>query len=377
MEAMPFRNRRTRAALPLRRLVQGSLRRSPRIRFLSPGWPLVTLATLCLVCGCSGVPRFGHLPQNPPSRQTVSQNAAPSGNSESGAVAERAEAESQAAGLSADLGGGDRETAAHSAHSQNRPTAAETGNAVMEPAHEALASALRSPRAGERIAALEQIGGGADARLEAAVRGALADADLGVRLAAVAALGRIASPTARQELRRLAESDGEAFRAAAFEALMSMGDKQALRRAASDRSPYVRLRAARLLAEAQPSDAPDDEVMAAAWRLLQDGGGDVQSEVVRSIARWPWRHAAPLYLEGLASQVYAVRKAAYERLSERWPPARDFPWQVLPAESAALLEALREEFARSHPPGGGRETEHSDAIPVARLPSAVSPEEQP
>lgn len=374
MEAMLFRNRRTGAASPVKRHGRSGWRWSPPNRVLLPGWPLVPLAIVCLLCGCSGVPRFGHLPQNPPSRQTVSQNAAPSGNSESDSVAERAEAESQAAGLSADAGGGDRETVARS---QERPSVDGIPASATEPSRAALTNALRSPRAAERIAALEQIEGNADAGLEAAVRGALADADLGVRLAAVAALGRIASPTARQELRRLAESDGEAFRAAAVTALVALGDKQALRRAASDRSPYVRLRAARLLAKVQPSDAPDDEVTAAAWRLLHDGGGDVQSEVVRSIARWPWRHAAPLYLEGLASQVYAVRKAAHERLSERWPPARDFPWQVAPAESAALLESLREEFARSHPPGDERETEHPDAMPVARLPSTASPEEQP
>lgn len=374
MEAMLFRNRRTGAASPVKRHGRSGWRWSPSNQALLPGWPLVPLAIVCLLCGCSGVPRLVYPPQAASSHPAASQNAAPSGNSESDSVAERAEAKWQAAGLSADVGGGDRETVARS---QERPSVDVTPVSATEPSRAALTNALRSPRAAERIAALEQIEGNADAGLEAAVRGALADADLGVRLAAVAALGRIASPTARQELRRLAESDGEAFRAAAVTALVALGDKQALRRAASDRSPYVRLRAARLLAEVQPSDAPDDEVTAAAWRLLHDGGGDVQSEVVRSIARWPWRHAAPLYLEGLASQVYAVRKAAHERLSERWPPARDFPWQVAPAESAALLESLREEFARSHPPGDERETEHPDAMPVARLPSTASPEEQP
>lgn len=374
MEAMLFRNRRTGAASPVKRHGRSVCRWSPPNRVLLPGWPLVPLATVCLLCGCSGVPRFGYPPQATSSHLAASQNAAPSRNSESDAIAERAEAESQAAAVPGDAGGRDRETVARS---QERPSVDGIPGSATEPSREALTNALRSPRAAERIAALEQIEGNADAGLETAVRGALTDADLGVRLAAVAALGRIASPTARQELRRLAESDGEAFRAAAVTALVAMGDKHALRRAASDRSPYVRLRAARLLAEVQPSDAPDDEVTAAAWRLLHDGGGDVQAEVMRSTARWPWRHAAPLYLEGLASQVYAVRKAAHERLSERWPPARDFPWQLAPAESAALLESVREEFARSFPPDGEHETEHPDAIPVARLPSATSPEEQP
>jgi len=348
----------------------------PDIEAFVPGRAIVPLLLLCLFCGCSSVAWL-----NEP-RPVASSGQTPSQAVKSGSGVKRDEAAGPAGGT-----GEAPAVPSNSDHANPEETAAEArggpavdvqGPPANEPSSESLAIALQSPRSADRIEALERVPeGAADAGLETLVRGALKDADLGVRLAAVAALGRINTPISRQELRRLAEAEGEAFRAAAAKALIRAGDKEAVHRAASDRSPYVRLQAARLLAELQPSDAPDDEISAAAWRLLQDSGGDVQIEVIRSVSRWPWRQAAPLLLEGLGSQVYAVRKLAHERLSERWPPARDFPWQSGPAENAALLEALREEFARAHRPGGESDKARSDAIPFGPLPGTVSPEEQP
>ncbi len=377
MEATFPLRRRTGSALVATPRRQAVMYRVPlRIQACVPGRAILPLVLLCLCCGCSSVARIGDPHPTASSEQALSRDA---GQTDGSGKDEPADGTGAGAEVLASPSKSDhkacRETAAQP---KGRPAADVQGASAKQPSSEALARALQSPRAADRIAALESVSGdAADAALETLVGGALTDADLGVRLAAVAALGRINTPTSRQELRRLAEAEGEAFRAAAAKALILGGDKEAVRRAAGDRSPYVRLQVARLLAELQPSDAPDDEVWAAAWRLLQDSGGDVQLEVIRSVSCWPRRQAAPLLMEGLASQVYAVRKSAHARLSEYWPPARDFPWQARPAENAALLEALREEFARAHPPGGRSDTARSGTIPLGPLPGAVSHEEQP
>ncbi|WP_460185317.1 HEAT repeat domain-containing protein [Thermopirellula anaerolimosa] len=336
---------------------------------------LLPLAVLCCVCGCSSLPSIGEPRQtassNRPSPPESTQEVMPESDPRNGeGVGTASKSKSGEVPPRLDDGGGTVDPA------KERIVTDEKVARVEESSRESLAGALKSLRSADRIAALERIDG-ADPELEAAVRAALTDTDLAVRLAAVAALGRIHTPTARDELRRLAEAEGEAFRAAAAKALVMAGDMDALRRAASDRSPYVRLHAARLLAEVQPSDRPDDQVGAAAWRLLQDPGGDIQVEVIRSVSRWPWRQAAPLFLQGLASQVFAARKLSHERLSERWPPARDFPWQAAPAENAALLDALREEFAKAYPLGGDREATRVEAVPPDPVPRAASPERQP
>lgn len=377
MEATFSLMRRTGSALVATPGCRAVLPRMPlSFEACVPGRAMLPLVLLCLCYGCSSVawlgePRPMASPGQAPSRD-ARQTDGPGKDEHSGATG----ASDEAHATPPQSDGKDRGKAATQA--KGGPATDVQGSPAKQPSSEELARALQSPRSADRIAALESVSGdAADAGLETLVGGALTDADLGVRLAAVAALGRINTPTSRQELRRLAEAEGDAFRAAAAKALILGGDKEAVRRAASDRSPYVRLQVARLLAELRPSDAPDDEVSAAAWRLLQDSGGDVQLEVIRSVSRWPWRQAAPLLLEGLASQVYAVRKSAHERLSEHWPPARDFPWQSGPAENAERLEALREEFARAHPPDVQADPARSHAVPFGPVPGAVSPEEQP
>ncbi len=316
------------------------------------------LAIISCFCGCTSVPEASKpgraAPAEQPSRDILKAEKAPATGDKD--VPSRRETPPQRA--KPDPSPPDPKEPTLTAGSAAGPAPAEQkrGTPPSEaPSFQQLAEGLASPQPAERVKALERVtSGDREGRIQAAVQAALRDQDLSARLAAVAALGRIGGASAQQELRRLAEAEGEVFRAAAASSLVRLGDKEALRRAASDRSPYVRRAAARLLAEVPPRESPDDPVWAAAWRLIRDSSGDVQVETLRAIAQWPGRQAAPLLFEGLGSHVYAARHLAHEQLSSQWPPAREFPWQADPAASAAEWEALREAFARSHPADGKR-----------------------
>jgi HEAT repeat protein len=177
---------------------------------------------------------------------------------------------------------------------------------------------------------------------------ALRDNELTVRTAAIAALGEVGGSEARPALQTLLEDQPEAIRAAAVSALAQSGAEQVVLGAAGDRSWRVRLKVAQALAAYADHDAA-----AVARQLLEDPSPVVQREVVVALAEWPLQRAGPILLDALGSRSLVTRQAAAEKLSARWPPAKDFPIDAPPERQAEALKELRGRFQGQFNPGGG------------------------
>jgi HEAT repeat protein len=175
---------------------------------------------------------------------------------------------------------------------------------------------------------------------------ALRDVDLAVRLAAVRGLGRLDDAKARVTLADLLKDRSELIRAEAVTAIAGYpraggGSQAVVLSAAGDPSWRVRLKVADALAGYR-----DGEGAATARRLLDDPSGEVERQVVRALAAWPWEAAGPVLLEALGKNAVTVRKAAAEQLAARWPAAGRFPFDAPPSRRAEALAELQTRYQR-------------------------------
>ena len=109
--------------------------------------------------------------------------------------------------------------------------------------------------------------------------------------------------------------------------------------AAGDRSWRVRLKVAEALA-----GYGDRDGAAAARRLLDDPSAEVERQVVRSLAAWPWEMAGPVLLDALGKDAVTVRKLAAEQLAARWPAGGRFPFDAPPPRRAEALGELQTRY---------------------------------
>ncbi len=170
---------------------------------------------------------------------------------------------------------------------------------------------------------------------------ALHDVDLAVRLAAIRGLGRLDDAQARVVLSDLLKDRSELIRAEAVAAIAVRGSRAVVLGAAGDSSWRVRLKVAEALA-----DCGDRDSAAAARRLLDDPSAEVERQVVRSLAAWPWNMAGPVLLDALGKDAVSVRKLAAEQLAVRWPAGGRFPFEAPPPRRAEALGELQTRYQR-------------------------------
>jgi len=171
---------------------------------------------------------------------------------------------------------------------------------------------------------------------------ALRDVDLQVRLTAIRGLGQLDDPQARATLTDLLKDRSELIRAEAVAAIAIRGSRAVVLGAAGDSSWRVRFKVAEVLA-----GYGDREGAATARRLLDDPSAEVERQVVRSLAAWPWETAGPVLLEALGKNAVSVRKLASEQISARWPAAGRFPFDAQPARRVEALRELQTGYQRA------------------------------
>jgi len=212
------------------------------------------------------------------------------------------------------------------------------GRAESPPA--GLADLAKDPNPLVRAAAVEAAAARRTTDSEKLAGSALADQNLQVRLAGVAALGTLGSENAVATLLPLLDDPGEVIRAATVRALARQGDEAVLVRASKDRSWLVRLAAAEALAS-----HPDDAGTQLARQLLDDRSAAVQVAVVRCVGQWPVSRARPILLAAVGSNARSTREAAVGQLAAACPAAADFPIDGSPAERARAHARLQEWYS--------------------------------
>jgi HEAT repeat protein len=175
-----------------------------------------------------------------------------------------------------------------------------------------------------------------------AARGALTDLRLEVRLAAVAALGKIGGVEARQALVRL-EREPEVIRAAVIAAFAELDERKRVWEGTESESWHVRKAVAAALAK-----WPDAGGVALARRLLTDPSLEVQKQVLDTLVVWPLEKAGPVLLEAMASSGYQSRKTAAKQLAQRWSPAHEFTADAPPERRADMVAHLRAQWTAEH-----------------------------
>ena len=194
-----------------------------------------------------------------------------------------------------------------------------------------------------RAAALHLLAQSQHPEAIAVARRALADNELSVRLEAVEALGELGGDEASELLQSLlTKSQSEHMQAAAVRALTSSGNRQIAFEAVNAEDWQVRQAIAQTLA-----DDANGGAAKVARQLLQDSSQQVTETLMQSLARWPLVDSAPLLLDAMDSKQFAMRKAATEILSERWPAARQFSYQASAELRGEVLAELREQWEES------------------------------
>lgn len=193
-----------------------------------------------------------------------------------------------------------------------------------------------------RAAALEAMAVRRHPQTVEAARAAIADYQLAVRLAAIAALGRWGGPEARQVLADL-KREPEMVRAAAITALAKLGARDEVVAEAESPSWFVR----RAVVEALVR-WPDAAGIALARRFIADGSVEVHKQLVETVAAWPLEAAAPVLLEIMERGGYLARKTAAAKLRDAWPPAAEFSPDAPPPRRAETLAMLRERWNEEH-----------------------------
>lgn len=176
-----------------------------------------------------------------------------------------------------------------------------------------------------------------------AARGALADHRQEVRLAAIAALGKIGSADAQRSLEQL-EREPELIHAAAIQALAELAARDPVWAGAESQSWHVRQAVAAALVH-----WPDAGGAILARRLLADPSIEVQKQVLSTLAEWPLDLSGPVLLEAMAGGGYLSRKTAAMQLAERWPAAREFTADAPPDRRAEILAQLHDTWSQEHP----------------------------
>ncbi len=178
---------------------------------------------------------------------------------------------------------------------------------------------------------------------------ALHDQTLEVRLAAIAALGRLGTPPAQQKLRELLDDRAERTRAVAVEALAACEAWEPVLARAEDESWRVREAVARSLKK-----TPSEAAAAVAEKLAVDSSSQVSEAVMAAVADWPRPLAARVLLAGLAAPTVAGRQAAAEQLRACWPDCPAFDPTAAPQRRAEQRAAIErkwpEQFSASTQP---------------------------
>ncbi len=198
-----------------------------------------------------------------------------------------------------------------------------------------------------RIAALHTLGKHRPAKAAEYLRRALDDFDVNVRLAAVESLGQLGTEDARVTLAKLRNNPAEMIRMAAVESLILIGDDKNVAAAASDKSWRVRQVVAQAL-EPSPGLRSRDpkEASRLAQLLIADRNPQVQKATINALADWPLQEAGSTLFLALRDGGYLVRKTAAGQLTERWPPAADFPIDGASESRAAALDRLQTAWNR-------------------------------
>ena len=198
-----------------------------------------------------------------------------------------------------------------------------------------------------------------------AVRGAVHDHRLEVRLAAISCLGDLDEKQAAESLEKF-DHEPEIIRSAAVLAWAKLGARDHVWSAADDKSWHVRLASAEALVR-----WPDADGAALARRLVQDASVEVQKQTIATLAEWPIDVAGPVLLAALADGGYATRKSAAEQLAKRWPQAGEFSVDAPPERRAEMLAALRKNWGETHPLATAPA---ADAADKGAAPKELSPE---
>ena len=165
---------------------------------------------------------------------------------------------------------------------------------------------------------------------------AMRDAELEVRLGAIAALGAIGDEAARAALATPLADPVDRVRAAAVAALAASEHWSEVLGAAEDSAWRVRL------AVAEALDRPAGEAAPSiAGQLLKDASGEVSAAMTASLADWPLEQAGPILLVGLDSAAFTTRTAAAEQLRDRWQDCPEFDASAPAARRAEQLAVLR------------------------------------
>lgn len=176
-----------------------------------------------------------------------------------------------------------------------------------------------------------------------AVRGAVHDHRLEVRLAAISCLGNLDEKQAAESLKKL-DYEPEIIRSAAVLAWAKLGVRDRVWSAADDNSWHVRQACAKALARWSDADGA-----ALARRLVKDASVEVQKQTVATLAEWPLDAAGPVLLAAIEVGGYATRKTAAAQLAERWPEAAEFSVDAPAERRAEMLAALRKTWGEAHP----------------------------
>ena len=197
--------------------------------------------------------------------------------------------------------------------------------------------------------------------------------DLAVRMTAIRGLGRLDDAQAQAVLADLLKDRSELIRAEAVAAIAIRGSRAVVLGAAADPSWRVRLKVAEALA-----GYGDRDGVSTARRLLDDPGAEVERQVVRSVAAWPWETAAPVLLDALGKNAVTVRKVAAEQLAARWPSGSRFPFDAPPDRRAEALRDLQTRLPREFPdpqakPIANASTQPPQSVSARRSKSCLPP----
>lgn len=202
------------------------------------------------------------------------------------------------------------------------------------------AADLRTARdARVRAAALETLALRGHPQAQEWLAAALSDWEVPVRVAAIAGLGHLGDPKSREALERLAHDRAELIRAAAVTALARAGDREAVFKAAEDKSWRVRLAVAQSLGQ-----YPDRSGAAIARQLLGDTCTSVAPAVLEAIRAWPLEQAGPVLLDAMGRRGFLAREQGAAQLAQRWPAAAAFAPDAPPERRAETLDRLTRDF---------------------------------
>jgi len=199
---------------------------------------------------------------------------------------------------------------------------------------------------------------------------ALNDPELSVRTSAIEALGTLGDEHAVPTLESLLIDGVEGEKIAAVGALAKLGEAEAVRGAAHDKSWRIRLAVANALPDLP--DAPDRSL---AGKLLDDPSGEVQYQAVDAIQKWPPAIAEPLLLDALATCAFRSQKLAAEALARSWPEGRPlldaFPFGQSADKRELALAKIRAACTERQKPLESPEIEREIVFSPARLAPVV------